>query len=173
MKRMKKAKSVFIIVDATDFNFNNLKHCKDLGVISVRKGGSTSSGLRLYSALAFDENFNPLGVIYAKLVSPQLRTEEERKNAKNIPQEDKETQIWIDIYHHIEDIKSVYPDTKFTYIADRGADFYNFWLAYDAKKLVNLTIRAKHDRSLIDNNKLFSSVKKKKLWQRILSMCQN
>lgn len=79
IKRMNFCKEIKVIVDASDLNFENLKHCTGLGVISVKKGGSSSKGIRLYTSMAFDEHWIPLGIIFSKIIIPMLLTADQKK----------------------------------------------------------------------------------------------
>lgn len=162
IKRMCFSKRVMVVVDATDLNYENLIHCSGLGIIGVKKGGSTSKGIRLYTAMAFDEHWLPLGIVYSTVLIPKLRTEDQKKS-NNIPQEEKETQIWIDLLKILVTVKNFNPDLKITYIADRGADFFNLFTEYIKHVDIEIIIRAKHNRILEDHKKLFETVKQEKI----------
>ncbi len=161
IRRMKAEKVVLCPQDGSDLNFNNLDHCKGLGVIGSNQTGAKSRGLHLHSMLAMTTNGLPLGVLRSECTAPQPKSSEDKRSAFAIPIEEKKTFCWLEAVRDCQDLKRLMPHTAIVNISDREADFFEM---FDDQRNnstgVDLLVRAKHDRATSGEYKLFETARR-------------
>lgn len=160
IRRMKAENTVLCVQDGTDLNYNSLVDCTGLGQIGTNQTGATSAGLHLHSSLALTTTGLPLGVLKADCTAPVVKTNADKKKAKDIPIEEKKTFCWIEGLRDCMALKAQMPHTKIVNVSDREADFFEL---FDEQRSqcarVELLVRAKHNRGTTGNHKLFETVK--------------
>ena len=96
IRPMKAENTVLCVPDGTDLNDNSLVDCTGLGQIGTNQTGATSAGLHLHSSLALTTTGLPLGVLKADFTAPVVKTNADKKKAKDIPIEEKKTFCWLE-----------------------------------------------------------------------------
>jgi hypothetical protein len=158
IRRMMSCKTVLCIQDTTDLNYSTNRSCEGLGVIGKNQTGTESQGLRLHSTLATDAAGLPLGILRGDCYAPELKPERHGKDGRYIPLEDKETYRWVEGQEDIARVASQLPGVRVVSIADREGDFYEHFYSQQNTPGIELLIRAKHNRTLEDQMKMFEAV---------------
>jgi len=160
IRRMQDQKIVLCPQDGSDLNYNNLDHCKYLGVIGNNQTGAQSRGLHLHSMLAMTTEGLPLGVLNSKCTAPQPKSDDDKRPVSAIPIEEKKTFCWIEAVRDCQQIKRLMPHTSIINISDREGDFFEM---FDDQRNnstnVELLVRAKHDRATTGELKLFDTAR--------------
>ena len=160
IRRMQDQKIVLCPQDGSDLNYNNLDHCKDLGVIGNNQTGAQSRGLHLHSMLAMTTEGLPLGVLRSECTAPQPKSDDDTRPASAIPIEEKKTFCWIEAVRDCQKIKRLMPHTTIINISDREGDFFEmFDDQRNNSRNVELLVRAKHDRATTGELKLFDTAR--------------
>ncbi|MCH9692342.1 MAG: IS4 family transposase [Gammaproteobacteria bacterium] len=160
IRRMKAENTVLCVQDGTDLNYANLTDCTGLGQIGTNQTGASSAGLHLHSTLALTTQGLPLGVLRAQFSAPTPKAEAAQKTSVAIPIEEKKTFCWIESLRDCRVMKAEMPHTAIVNVMDREADFFEL---FDEQRnqgaRVDLLVRAKHDRTTTEGNKLFEAVR--------------
>ena len=160
IRRMQDQKIVLCPQDGSDLNYNNLDHCKDLGVIGNNQTGAQSRGLHLHSMLAMTTEGLPLGVLRSECTAPQPKSDDDTRPGSAIPIEEKKTFCWIEAVRDCQKIKRLMPHTTIINISDREGDFFEmFDDQRNNSRNVELLVRAKHDRATTGELKLFDTAR--------------
>ena len=131
IRRIANEDCVYLIQDGSWLNYNSLKHCDGLDDISKKAGGTTSSGLYLHTTIAVNKHNEMLGIVYASCIAMHYMTEEEKLVRGNLPQEAKQTQIWLDhLTYSATKVAALVPNVKIIVLSDRESDFYNYFTTY-------------------------------------------
>jgi len=159
-RRMKAEKIVLCPQDGSDLNYNTLDQCEGLGVIGSNQTGAKSLGLHLHSMLALTPEGLPLGVLRSECTAPQTKLQDDDRPASAIPIEEKKTFCWIEAVRDCQSLKQLMPHTSIINISDREADFFEM---FDDQRHnspnVELLVRAKHDRAITGDYKLFETAR--------------
>ncbi|MGH8711210.1 MAG: IS4 family transposase [Burkholderiales bacterium] len=158
IQRMLGQRTVLCIQDGTDLNYNGLASCEGLGVIGNNQTGAASRGLHLHSTLAVTTDGLPLGVLNAKWEARERKTEEEKVAARNKPVEEKKTFCWIESLRDSNSLAKEMPSTHQVCVMDREADFFELF-SEPRHRQVDLLVRAKHDRCIEGDSKLFDTLR--------------
>lgn len=134
--------------DGSDLNYNNLDQCEGLGTIGTNQTGAQSRGLHLHSTLALTTSGLPLGVLNAKCEARQPRENKEKNTA--IPIEEKDTFCWIEALRDTVEVAAEMPGTRLVNVLDREADFFELFDEQRNNPAVDVLVRAKHNRCLLD-----------------------
>ena len=159
IRRMKAQKIVLCIQDGTDLNYSNLSQCEGLGVIGSNQTGAQSGGLHLHSTMAVTTDGLPLGVLRSACSAPEAKENEDKRTSASIPIEEKKTFCWIEGYRDLVDVAQQIPETRLISVMDREADLFELFQAHDPDSNVDLLVRAKHDRVIAGERKLFDTVR--------------
>lgn len=158
IRRMKGQSVVLCIQDGSDLNYNNLDQCEGLGVIGNNQTGAKSKGLHLHSMLAVTPEGLPLGVLKADCMAP--KTKKDNRKSIEIPIEQKKTFCWIQGLRDCMGLKAQMVHTKLINVLDREADFFEL---FDDQRSncskVELLVRAKYNRVLAGERKLFETLR--------------
>jgi len=153
VQRMAAQSTVLCVQDGTDLNFTKHAQCTGLGVIGTNQTGATSRGLHLHSTLAVSTEGLPLGVLRAHFDAP-------KKKVKGQPERDKKSQRWLDGLHDCASAAAQLPDTQLVTVMDREADFFEL---FDTQRhvapQVQLLVRAKYNRNIAPERKLFEALR--------------
>jgi hypothetical protein len=145
-------KTVLCIQDGSDLNYNNLDKCTGLGEIGTNQTGAKARGLHLHSTLAIATNGIPLGVLRAECTAPQSRPAEDTRHKHYIPIEEKKTFSWIKHHRDLIELSKAMPQTRLIDIGDREADIFELFDEQRKNSSVDILIRAKQDRRIINNS---------------------
>lgn len=160
IRRMKGQAVVLCIQDGSDLNYNKLDQCKDLGIIGNNQTGAKSRGLHLHSMVAVTTEGLPLGVVKADCFAPESKNKNDKRKSIEIPIEEKKTFRWIEGLRDCMQLKAQLPQTRLINVLDREADFFEL---FDDQRCncskVDLLVRAKYNRVLVGENKLFEVVR--------------
>lgn len=168
IQRMKGQATVLCIQDGTDLDYNNLAECEGLGVIGSNQTGAKSRGLHLHSTLAVACDGLPLGVLRAECLALEPRDPQETREASAIPIEEKETFSWIESLRDLTSLAGEMPQTRIISICDREADFFELFDEQRQHPRVELLVRAKHNRNIIDSPlKLFNTLRQVPIQTRV------
>jgi hypothetical protein len=160
VRRMSGQRTVLCIQDGTDLNYTNLSKCKGLGVIGKNQTEAKSRGLHMHSTFAVAPNGLPLGVLKAKCKAPESRASEDKRKCIDIPIEEKITFSWIEHHRDMVEVAGKMPGTRVIDVCDLEADFFELFDEQRKSGRVELLVRAKHDRKIVDVSlKLFDAVR--------------
>ena len=166
LQRMKAQHTVLCIQDGTDLNYNSLAQCGGLGVIGTNQTSAQSRGLHLHSTLAVTTDGLPLGLLGAQCVASEGKQEEpeEKEKAtsskKNI--EEKKNFCWIESLRDSNALAAQIPLTHQVNVLDREADFFELFCE-PRHPQVDLLVRAKHNRRMNEEDKLFDTLRQGKV----------
>jgi len=159
-RRMMAQRTVLCIQDGTDLNYSSLDKCEDLGSIGTNQTGAKSGGLHLHSTFAVTTDGLPLGVLSAKCTAPEPRSENDKRPASAIPIEEKKNFCWIEGIRDCMALKRKMPHTSIINVMDREADFFELFDVHRNEcSGIDLIVRAKHDRKITGEHKLFDTVR--------------
>jgi hypothetical protein len=176
IQRMKGQKTVLCIQDSCKLNFNNLDKCTGLGEIGTNQTGAKAHGLNLHSTFTVTTNGIPLGVLRAECTAPQNKSVEDTRHKHNIPIEEKKTFSWIKHHRDLVELSKQMPQTRLIDIGDREADIFELFDEQRKRPSVDILIRAKQDRRIINNSpeeediapdKLFEAVRQAPIQSRV------
>jgi hypothetical protein len=160
LRRMQGQKLVLCVQDGSDLSYNNLEQCQGLGEIGKNQTGAKSRGLHLHSTFALAPNGLPLGIVRAQCTAPEGRAAEDNRPAAAIPIEEKKTFVWIEHHRDMVALASQMPQTRLIDVCDREADFFELFDEQRKNPRVELLVRAKHNRNVIEEPfKLFAAVR--------------
>lgn len=152
LARMATEPLVLLPQDTTSLNYNGLRQTSGLGAINQQG----TRGLFLHSLLTYRPDGIPLGVLDAQAWGrPQEPSEDSRtRNAKSI--DEKESVRWLDALAVAAIAARRLPLTQLVVMTDREGDLYEL---HDSIQVgppnLRSVIRAQHDRTLADHQKLW------------------
>lgn len=150
LKRMKEENTILCLQDTTEFDFSGQKENGGLGFLNH----DARRGLYLHPTLAVTPERVCLGVIHSHMnrrenLQKHL-TEEEKKAARNLPIEEKESYRWLASYFAACEVAQQFPEKRVVSIGDRECDIYEFFIAAYKKQQTDTAadwlIRLQHDR---------------------------
>ena len=160
IQRMKGQDTVLCIQDGTDLNYTSLAQCEGLGVIGTNQTDAHSRGLHLHTTFTVAPNGLPLGVLRAQCVASQLKSPSDHRPSYSIPIEEKETFCWIEGLRDTVALSAQMPQTHLINVCDREADIFELFDEQRQNSVVDLLVRANHNRVLSDeSSKLFETVR--------------
>lgn len=144
-ERMSREPVVLCLQDTTELNFNG-QGALGLGPLSYE----TQRGMYLHPTYAVTPDREPLGIVDAWMWARQ------KKDASGIRGGPKESLRWIEGYERVAEMAQDLPQTRLVYVADREADMAPLMLrAQNLGTPADWLVRAKHNRSLPDGQKLW------------------
>ena len=183
VQRMKAQKTVLCIQDGTSINYSRLVQTTGLGVIGTNQTGATSSGLHMHSTFIVSTDGLPLGVLDVQITAPPPPKTREEKLAvaealckgkqetkvatPPVPIEEKKTFSWIVGLRECIELAPRLPDTRQVCVMDREADIFEVFDEQRQSDAVDLLVRARHDRSINEEYKLFESVRQAPVLSRM------
>ena len=149
-QRMAQQPVVLCLQDTTELNFNG-QQIKGLGPLSYEH----QRGMYLHTTYIVTPERAPLGVFDAWMWARQPKDKVTGQRPADIP----ESERWKDGYLRVVDAAKRLPDTRLVYVADREADIVD-WMsrAEDLGHPADWLVRAKHNRVLPDQKKLWPTV---------------
>lgn len=156
LNRIKAESTILCIQDTTELDFSGQKENSGMGFLNH----DARRGLYLHPTLAVTPDRVCLGIIHAETHRrEQLQkhmTEAEKKAAKNLPIEEKESYRWLQSYLAACDIAKQFPEKTVVSIGDRECDFYEFFIAAHDKQqagsAADWLVRLQHDRTIKNND---------------------
>lgn len=161
IRRMMGQKVVLCIQDDSKLNFDNLNNCTGLGEIGSNQTSSKTGGLNLHSTFTVTSNGLPLGVLRGDVSAPMNRDVNDKRKSHDIPIEEKKTFVWIQHHRDLVEVSKKMPNTRLIDICDREADFFELFDEQRKNPSVDLLIRAKQDRILVNDLIIGDGDKKK------------
>jgi len=173
VRRMMGQKTVLCIQDGSNLNYDRLDKCTGLGDIGSNQTDAVSRGLHFHSTFVVAPNGLPLGALKVTCEAPTARNPEDTRPASAIPIEEKKSFVWIKHHRDMVEVASQMPGVRIVDVCDREADFFEFFekvragtareaaLGHEQRQhpRVELLVRAKHNRNIIDNPlKMFAAV---------------
>lgn len=142
--------SVLIIHDISNISYNDLQ-AQGLGYLDHKEG----RGILCYTSIAATTTGLPLSLMYQHTWIRALEELGKADKRKQLPFEDKETYRW---YEGMKQVNKLL-DTRVhkLHIADREADVYELFF-HGFEPGTDLLIRARHNRSLKGNTRLWDSI---------------
>jgi hypothetical protein len=155
IERMTGHKVVLAIQDSCLLDFTNHTKLKGKGPIGTRTQNLT--GYIMHSTLAVTPVGTPLGLLTHSLWARDEIKENRSAINRTLPVEEKESIKWINAFR--ETCEVVPPDIEVIHLADREADFYEFfeWIEKLQQKCV---IRSRFDREIEDNERMWDFMSK-------------
>lgn len=155
LRRCRGQSSVFVAVDATSLKITDERQAKGLGPIGTVNRGAR--GIHAMTALAVSGDGRPLGIVAQKL---WVREGKSRRVEGGRPKHGGESTFWREVLDACrcafeEDVEDVTP----WFQLDRGGDCWQV-LSYASEHGLRLTVRATHDRYLIDAPRLWAAVER-------------
>ena len=168
IQRMKAQQTVLCVQDGSDLSFSNLDKCEGLGVIGTNQTGAQSRGFHLHSTMAITTEGLPLGILHSECTAPELKDKDDDRPCRAIPIEEKKTFCWIESVHDCMNLQALMPDTSIINVMDREGDFFEMFddQRWNSKN-VDLIVRAKHDRNITGEHKLFEAARQSPIKTRI------
>ena len=167
IQRMQAQQTVLCIQDGTDLDYSSLSQCEGLGVIGTNQTGAQSGGLYLHSTMAITPDGLPLGILRAKCSAPEPKPQDDRRTYKEIPIEEKKTFCWIEGLRDCTEMAAQMPKTRLVSVMDREADFFELFEEHRRNPVIDLLVRAKHDRVTGGELKLFETVRQTPVRERL------
>lgn len=158
LQRMKTQETVLCIQDGSSLNYSGLAQCEGLGNIGTNQTGVQSRGLQLHSTLAVTTEGLPLGVLRAEATAPEPCSKPDARRSTAIAIEQKRTFSWIKGLRDCQEVADRLPNTRLISVMDREADFFELFDEQHRTPSVDLLVRAKFNRGLIEGVKLFDAV---------------
>ena len=168
VRRMKAHETVLCIQDGTDLNYTGRPACDGLGVIGKNQTGAQSKGLHLHSTLAATTDGIPLGVLLTQCSAVEPKSKGEDRSSSSIPIEEKKTFSWIVGYRDCVELAGQLPETQLVSVMDREADFFELFDEHRKDPVVDLLVRAKHNRATSEAAKLFDAVGQTEVRSRVV-----
>ncbi len=148
IERMRSQKVVLCIQDTTKLRYSTRPACTDLQVIGQNQTSAKTRGMPLHATLAVTEDGLPLGVLRCSYRDLEGGTHRPR------------TQQWMDGFEDIcEASKEVSRKIRVLCVADREADSFALYDAQRKHDRVGVVVRARHDRKLLDGDKMFATMR--------------
>lgn len=164
---MKAQQTVLCIQDGSDLDYSSLDRCEGLGVIGSNQTGAKSRGLHLHTTFAVTPEGLPLGVLKAQCMARGLEDKADQRLHCQTPIEEKQNFCWLLGLRDCMKIVEQMPHTRIISVMDREADFFELFDEQRQNPSVELLVRAKHNRSTIEGEKLFHAVKDTEVRARI------
>ena len=150
--RMRGQSTVLAIQDGSDLNFARRPHSTGLQIIGKNQTSATTLGLHLHATLAVNGDGLPLGVL-------RLGFDEEGRRKAVAADSKRNTRRWLDGFEDtLRATRALTRKTRVISVCDREADFFELFDAQRHSPRVELLVRAKHDRCLGTEQKLFATV---------------
>jgi len=148
VSRMAEHPVVLCIQDTTELNFNG-QQAKGLGPLSYE----AQRGMYVHPTYAVSTSREPLGVLDAWMWAREPKDADGRRPGI------KESLRWVEGYERLAEMAPQLPETRLVYLADREADLMDLMRrAGELGTPVDWLLRAKHNRTLSDGDKLWSAV---------------
>jgi hypothetical protein len=116
-------------------------------------------GLHLHSTFVVSTEGVPLGVLNAQFSAPVAKSAQDKRPSHDIPIEYKKSFVWIAGLRQCVSLSQALPQTRQISVMDREADFFELFDEQRKTGKVDLLVRAKHDRVMAGEAKLFEVVR--------------
>jgi len=145
IQRMRAQRTVLCLQDGTDLNFTSHPMTEGLGRLGSNQTGASSVGLHVHSTLAVSDSGLPLGVLNTRFEAPA----DKRGKGRGDP-EDRKSRYWLEGLADCREAAAELPQsTRLVSVMDREADFFSLYAAQRDQPTVDVLVRAKSDRNLL------------------------
>ena len=149
---------ILCIQDTTELDFNG-QQTKGLGRLSY----DAQRGMYVHTTLCVTPERLPLGITDTWMWARGESKTEDQKTPQI-----KESLRWIEGYERVAEMAERCPDQQLVYVADREGDLYELMERADQLNTpADWLIRAKHNRSLPEEKKLWDEVEKEPVLSKI------
>lgn len=149
---------ILCLQDTTELDFNG-QETEDLGRLSY----DAQRGMYLHPTLCITPDRIPLGISDAWMWS-RGKTKKEDQETPTI----KESDRWVEGYERVAEMAERCPQSRLIYVADREGDILNLMARSQALNApADWLVRAKHNRKLSDQERLWDRVDKQAVMSRI------
>jgi len=149
---------ILCLQDTTELDFNG-QETEDLGRLSY----DAQRGMYLHPTLCITPDRIPLGISDAWMWS-RGKTKKEDQESLTI----KESDRWIEGYERVAEMADRCPKNRLVYVADREGDILNLMARSKALNTpADWLVRAKHNRKLFREEKLWEGIDKQEVMSRI------
>ena len=145
IQRMRAQRTVLCIQDGTDLNFTSHPMTDGLGVLGRNQTGATSLGLHVHSTLAVSDSGLPLGLLNTRFEAPLPKTSPGRGDPEN-----RKSRYWLEALADCRTVASELSRTRLVSVMDREADIFSLYTAQRDRPAVDVLVRAKNDRNLLE-----------------------
>ena len=150
--RMRGQSTVLAIQDGSELNFARRPHSTGLQIIGKNQTSATTLGLHLHATLAVNGDGLPLGVL-------RLGFDEEGRRKAAAADSKRKTRRWLDGFEDtLRATRALTRKTRVISVCDCEADFFELFDAQRRSPGVDLLVRARPDRCLDTEQKLFATV---------------
>jgi len=149
---------ILCLQDTTELDFNG-QETEDLGRLSY----DAQRGMYLHPTLCITPDRIPLGISDAWMWA-RGKSKAEDQNNPTI----KESDRWIEGYERVAEMADRCPKSRLVYVADREGDILSLMQkSKDLKVPADWLVRAKHNRKLSADEKLWDSIDKQEVMSRV------
>jgi len=149
---------ILCLQDTTELDFNG-QETEDLGRLSY----DTQRGMYLHPTLCITPDRIPLDISDAWMWARGQSKKEDQENATI-----KESDRWIEGYERVAEMAERCPDSRLVYVADREGDILSLMQRSKASNFpADWLVRAKHNRKLSPDEKLWESIDKQEVTSRV------
>ncbi len=144
IERARKEDTVLCVQDGTKISFSTCTNSEGLDVIGRNQTSAKSYGVHLHATIALNEDGLPLGVLRCAYgtQSPKTRT-------------------WIEGLRDMDEAAETLPrKTEVICVMAREADMFEMFAVQQTLKWTQVLVRARHDRKLGRNERLFRALRK-------------
>lgn len=145
IQRMRAQQTVLCVQDGTDLNFTSRPMIEGLGLLGRNQTGASSHGLHVHSTLAVSDSGLPLGLLNTRFEAPTAKTSAGRGEPG-----ERKSRYWVDGLEDCRAVAAELPRTRLVSVMDREADFFSLYTAQREKPAVEVLVRAKSDRNLLE-----------------------
>jgi hypothetical protein len=159
-ERIKRSQSAVILClqDTTELNFNG-QQIEGMGRLSY----DAQKGMFLHPTLCVTPERLPLGITDTWQWARGISKKEDQENPKL-----KESLRWIEGYERVAEMAQRCPEQRLVYVTDREADMLDLMKkAQQLKHPADWLIRARHNRSLNPEERLWDAVEKQTVLAKI------
>jgi hypothetical protein len=149
---------VLAVQDSTSLNYNTHPATENLGLIGSSADGAV--GMWVHETMAFNTEGTPLGLLDVQCWVRDPKEFGKKKRRHQLPIEQKESNKWLKGLQATASAQAQSEGVTLVSVGDREADIYELFA--QAESMVNgpqLLIRAKEDRRLTEEERLWSALK--------------
>jgi len=147
VQRMRAQRTVLCVQDGTDLNFTSHPMTDGLGILGSNQTGASSRGLHVHSTLVVSDRGLPLGLLNTRFEAPQPK----KTTGRGEP-ESRKSRYWLE---GLADCRAAAEDlsrTRLVSVMDREADFFSLYTAQREAPSVDVLVRAKSNRNLLERD---------------------
>jgi hypothetical protein len=152
LERLSLSQSSVILCPQDTTTLNYIAHPATQGLGHVGTKPGKSLGMLLHSTLAVSPQGDLCGLLHAHCWARPKRKKSRRTRSRHHKKiSEKETFRWLQGFRHVDQLAHLYPNHQWVSVNDREGDIYEVLQEATAPgHRAGLLVRARHDRSLLD-----------------------